>query len=532
MEMILLKTKKTVLLTCFILVIPLLIGMYYQFAHSPTPYEQSFDESESDLITIGQAREIAITYLEDGEIQTIEWISDTPSRYRVFMTHEGYSYGFYIDGRSGEVSFFEPAMTMLESFPTIHIQTFGHVEPFYERNLWIDSIFTLEDFDPLANSIPTPGRIRGRGTSTWNMMPDKRPLRLQFERAQPFFGEESAANDWILLADHSDMSLLRNYSALHLSGQLDSLAWTPSARSIHLYVNDEYMGVYLLTEERTLAHQHMELSSHTDPTISEYFFEMEWRADRDDGVEGVDFIRVNSHPDGILGDSSAEAGFNRDYLYEIIYPYDDLLAEEHFDYLQTFMTEVGVLIRERDFEAISQRVDLDSLIDFYLVQELYMNLDVGFSSVFLQIRGEGENRRLYHGPVWDFDLAVGNAYWISTEGQTPFGGLYVAERHYWYWYLMHTPEFVELLADRWNNIVRDEALLMISHIERLASLRQEDFERNFQRHDILGASRWPNPEHISDIQTFDGQVDFLTEFLTDRVHYLDDIFNGERPMWR
>ena len=505
--------------------------MYYQFAHS-TPYEQSLDESENSLITIGQAREIALTYLEGGQVQTIEWISDTPSRYRIFMIHEDDSYGFYVDGSSGEVSFFEPEMTVLESFPTIHIQTFGNVEPFYERNLWIDSVFILEDFASLTNAIPITGRIRGRGTSTWNMLPDKRPLRLRFEMAQTFFGEESEAYDWILLADHGDRSLLRNYSALHLSSQLDGLDWTPSARSIHLYINDEYMGVYLLTEERSLAYQHMGLVSHIDPTISEYFFEMEWRADRDGGEEGVDFIRVNSHPNGIIGDSSAEAGFNRDYLYEIIYPYDYLLTEEHFDYLQTFLTEIGVLMRERDFEAINQRVDLDSLIDFYLVQELYKNLDVGFSSVFLQIRGQGENRRLYHGPVWDFDLAVGNAYWMGIEGQTPFGGLYVAERHYWYWYLMHTPEFLELLADRWNNVVRDEALLMIEHIERLASIQQEDFERNFERHDILGVSRWPSPEHINEIQTFNGQVAYLTEFLTDRVYYLDDIFNGDRPMWR
>ena len=521
------KIKAMMILTCFTLIIPLFVGMYYQFVYS-LPYEQDFND---DFVTIGQAQAIALNHLEGGQIRTIEWISDTPSRYRILMTHENYSHSFYVDARNGEISFFAPVMTDLENFPTMHIQTIGDDEPFYERTLWIESEFTLEDFGSLVNSTPVMGRIRGRGTSTWNMMPDKRPLRLYFETAQIFFGEESEAYNWILLADHGDKSLLRNYSALYLARQLNGLDWVPFARSIHLYVNDDYMGVYLLTEERALAHQHMGLVSHFDPTISEYFFEMEWRADRD-GEEGVDFIRVNSHPDGIIGDSSAEAGFNRDYLYEIIYPDDDLLTEEHFDYLQTFLTEIGILMRERDFEAISQRVDLDSLIDFYLMQELYKNLDVGFSSVFLQIRGQGENRRLYHGPVWDFDLAAGNAYWMGVENQTPFGGLYVAQRHYWYWYLMHTPEFLERLADRWNNVVRDEALLMIEHIERLASIHQEEFERNFERHHILGVSRWPSPEHINEIQTFDGQVTYLIEFLTDRVYYLDDIFNGDRPMWR
>jgi len=505
--------------------------MYYQFAR-PLPYGQDFNEAENNLITISQAQDIAQNHLKGGQIQTIEWITEPPARYRILMTYENYSHNFYINAGNGEITYFAPIMANLGSFPTIHIQTIGDDEPFYERNLWIDSEFTLAGFTSSATSDPIMGQIRGRGTSTWNMMPDKRPLRLSFEVAQIFFGEESSAYNWILLADHADKSLLRNYSALYLSDQLDGLNWTPSARSIHLYVNDDYMGVYLLTEERSLAYEHLGLISHNDPTVSEYFFEMEWRADRDGGEEGVDFIRVNSHPDGIIGDSSAEAGFERDYLYEIIYPDDDLLTEEHFDYLQTFLTEIGVLMRERDFEAISRQVDLDSLIDFYLVQELYKNLDAGFSSVYLQIRGEGENRKLYHGPVWDFDLAVGNTYWTGGESQSPFGGLYVAQRHYWFWYLMHTPEFLELLAERWNNVVRNEALLMVRHIERLANIHQDDFERNFERHNILGVSRWPNPEHISDIQSFYGQVTFLTDFLTERIHYLDGIFNGQRPLWR
>jgi len=201
------------------------------------------------------------------------------------------------------------------------------------------------------------------------------------------------------------------------------------------------------------------------------------------------------------------------------------------DYLQTFLTEVGVLIRVRDFEAISQRVDLDSLIDFYLVQELYKNMDVGFSSVFLQIRGQGDERRLYHGPVWDFDIALGNAYWMGVENQTPFGGLYVAERHYWYWYLLQIPEFTEMVAVRWNEVLQPEALAMIEYIETVARIYEFEFERNFERHAILGLEMWPSPAHISELPTFNTHAAYLTDFLRTRITHLDEIFNGYRPMW-
>jgi len=413
--------------------------------------------------------------------------------------------------------------------PTLHIQTMGDDLPFIERNLRIDSTLIFENMGEFSTVVPLTGQIRGRGNSTWNMLPDKRPLRFHLDEPQRLFDEGVMATDWILLADHGDGSLLRNYSALHLSRRLDGLDWTPQARSIHLYINDEYMGVYLLTDERRAFPITM-LTAHPDPTISDYFFEMEWRANLD-GEEGIDFIRVNSHPDGIVGDSTAEAGFDRDYLYEIIYPTGQALTDAHMNYLQEFLTEVGALMRVRDFEAINQYVDLASLIDFYLVQELYKNIDVGFSSVFLQIRGQGDNRRLYHGPVWDFDLTVGNASWMGVENQTPFGGLYVAERHYWYWYLLQIPEFVSMAQVRWNEVFQPEALATIAHIETLARTYEAEFERNFDRHAILGIDRWPSPAHLNEIQTFSGHVAYLTDFLRTRITHLNEIFNGYRPMW-
>ncbi|MCL2559695.1 MAG: CotH kinase family protein [Turicibacter sp.] len=421
------------------------------------------------------------------------------------------------------------SMTSISFLPSVHIQTIGDELPFQERTLRIESTFIFENMGEFSTLNPLTGQIRGRGNSTWVQLPDKRPLRLHFDEAQQLFTNGTIATDWILLADHGDRSLLRNYSALHLARQLDGLNWTPDARSIHLYVNDEYQGVYLLTDERTFVPT-LRLTADEDPTISEYFFEMEWRAHLD-GEEGIDFVRVNSHPDGIVGDSTAEAGFNRDYLYEIIYPATPVLTDAHMIYLQNFLTEIGELIRFGDFEAISERVDLTSLIDFYLVQELYKNMDVGFASVFLQIRGQGDERRLYHGPVWDFDISAGNAYWMGIENQTPLGGLYVAQRHYWYWYLLQHPEFVELVNTRWHEIIRPAAVATIQHIEIISDIYEGEFERNFVRHAILGIDRWPSPTHIDEIQTFRGQVTYLTDFLQMRVTHLDEIWGIYRPMW-
>ena len=50
-------------------------------------------------------------------------------------------------------------------------------------------------------------------------------------------------------------------------------------------------------------------------------------------------------------------------------------------------------------------IDIDSFINYYLIQELFMNVDVDYSSVFMYKHGD---EKLKFGPIWDFDLSSGN----------------------------------------------------------------------------------------------------------------------------
>jgi len=48
--------------------------------------------------------------------------------------------------------------------------------------------------------------------------------------------------------------------------------------------------------------------------------------------------------------------------------------------------------------------NVELFANFYIVNELMKNPDIGFSSVFMTMRGQGSYRRLYKGPIWDFDM--------------------------------------------------------------------------------------------------------------------------------
>ncbi|MCL2530529.1 MAG: CotH kinase family protein [Oscillospiraceae bacterium] len=413
----------------------------------------------------------------------------------------------------------EPPPHVYGGFPSLHIQANG--VPFVHRELWIDSTFTLTcDVNGEFEFENVYGRIRGRGQSSWRRHEEKRGIRVRFDLPQHMLDSYGAHREWVLVANHGDKTLMRNYTAYHLGQLLPGMEWSPFARFVHLYVNDEYMGVYMLADERNLGPGRLDITPHANPAISEYFLEWDWRLYRDGNVEGVDYFRINTSPGGYVFCTRFSTR-NRDMLYEIRVPSNT--TPGHMEYARYFIERVSRAIRSRDFERISALIDIPSMIDFYIVQELSMNVDSGASSVFMQIRGQGENRRLHMGPIWDFDVAFGNTDWVTN--QTPYG-FYAEGRSYWYSNLIRTPEFRAALEARWNELIYDAIFETLDHIQQLAIEYEESFERNFLRHEIMGVYVWPNPPRIVEIDTFMGQVDDLVDWITRRTNYLNGRFNS------
>ena len=400
-------------------------------------------------------------------------------------------------------------------FPSIHITT--SIDPFdIDRELWHNGLISVTNAAlPEHNFEDTSARIRGRGNSTWWRGPDKRPLRFRFDEAQSMFGSEAVATDWILLANHFDRSLLRNYSALYLGNLLGSMPFTPRIQNVHLYVNGKYMGVYQLTDERDVNPGRLEMTWNEDPALSGFIIELDGRAP-DEGVENETYVMANN------------------MAYDIRFPGASGRTPEHMAYVKQYLENVSHAIRYGSFDELLELIDLDSFIDFYIVQEWTKNSDVHSLSVFMHINGEGEDRRLIMGPLWDFDIAAGN-YGNQTMGYGP-EGIYAGVVNYWFRYLLNRPEFFEAAADRWNEIVDAEIAQTIERIKYLATNYQEDFERNFIRHDdILTTTRIVVPAEILEIGSFMGNVEHLLEWYEARTSWLSDFFNGRLedydPLW-
>ena len=90
--------------------------------------------------------------------------------------------------------------------------------------------------------------IRGRGNATWTH--EKLSYRIRFDKKQQPLGLGTAPDrTWVLMANHCDQTLMRNALAIDLANRLDGIDFNASAAHVELYLNGEYRGVYLLTEQ-------------------------------------------------------------------------------------------------------------------------------------------------------------------------------------------------------------------------------------------------------------------------------------------
>ena len=392
--------------------------------------------------------------------------------------------------------------------PTISIT--APPEVWLDRETWFNGQVSVTNPNDTSHNFDyVEADIRGRGNSTWNrgQAPDKRPLRFRFPAGEArgiLRYNDYEARTWILLANHFDKSLMRNLAANHLGNQLSGLYFTPGHQLVHLYVNNEYMGVYMLTDERDIYPMttgRLNITPDPDPTVSEFVIERDRRANRGDEITYRDYVVVYG------------------VVYDIRFPNGSANRSiENGQYVYNFLSEVSRAIRSGDINRMEEIIDMEAFIDFFIIQELFRNPDVGFSSIFMQIMNQEDGgRRLVMGPIWDFDIAAGN-----NRGARP-DRIFAAIRNYWLGYALQSPEFAEAFTKRLYEIgpKLDNTLQYISD---LAVIYEQDFLRNFERHPIMGVDVWRSHPATLELTTHIEHVEYLTNFLRARYIWLYDYF--------
>lgn len=337
-------------------------------------------------------------------------------------------------------------------------------------------------------------RVRGNSTSTFS----KKPYRIKFDSKQSFFGL-SKAKSWVLLANHSDQSLMRVYLAHTIATLFDSMEFIPSAHYVDLYVNDEYYGNYLLTEQMQVGKGRVDIDSEADEVDTGYLLEYDMHIE---GTEGIDYFKLN----------------NENSVYFIKSPdRSDGLTNEQFNYIKNYISSVDTAIKNRS--GYNELIDIDTFIDFFWMQEIFKNIDCNQGSIYMY---KEEGSKLKMGPIWDFDLSCGNDSQDSNAVKTDGWFSFLNYKNQWMYNLMKDREVVNLFKKRWHEKYED-ILKIINTIPEIYDYIEDSALRNFKIHDVIGKEKtWYTVDKVYNIKTYEGQVEYLYNWLLDRVEWINN----------
>ena len=345
-------------------------------------------------------------------------------------------------------------------------------------------------------------KIRGRGNGTWTY--NKKSYRLHFEHKQNLLGLGAAEDrTWILMANHADRSMLRNYLAVDLINRIPGMTFNNSARHVEVYLNGQYHGVYLLAEQIQVdAHRvDIGLDALSDPETEDAGFL----------VEMDEYATEEQHHFFVEGKA---------YLIK-----NDIRNDAQFDYIKNYITKVDSAVRAGDREALETLVDLDSFVNGYIVEEFFKNLDAGWSSFYMH-KKPGE--KMVIGPLWDFDLGMGNN--ISLDNGAP-EGIYVGrelgfdQRHVWYTQITNYEWFRELAAEHFFELLPyiDET---IAHAKTFLDMPTDAFDRNYEVWP-MSERFWHFTEEIFSLTTWHAHAEHLCNWLQVRRDWLNEYFRRD-----
>ena len=238
------------------------------------------------------------------------------------------------------------------------------------------------------------------GNSSTNLAKKSYQLELvdheQENRDLPLLGLPPGS-DWVLHSCGYDPNCLRNVLVYTLGRQLGHYA--PRTRFIELFLDGAYQGLYVLIERVRRDNDRVDV-----PRPS--------RTAADGDITGGYIFKMD------LGEGTPKDAIPRDWVspvsqtvYSYYYPRFNQITSAQKAYLRDHMSRFETLMRSNrwnDAEAgYRQWLDLASWVDFALIQELSLNPDAYFKSVYLQKWPRSMGDKIAIGPFWDFDLAFG-----------------------------------------------------------------------------------------------------------------------------
>jgi len=413
--------------------------------------------------------------------------------------------------------FREPVIYNESNLPVIVINTLGQVipdEPKIEAHMGIiDNAGGINKITDPFNGYDGNVGIEIRGSSS--QMFEKKNYTVETRTATgennnvPLLGMPEE-NDWVLHGPYSDKTLMRNGLTFHLGNQMGR--WAPRTRFCELYINDDYRGIYLLMEKIKRDKNRVDISK-LNP----------------DEITGTDltggYILSIDRPD-IHWISPYPGMYGGVIKINYIYPDYEDMPDQQKQYIKDYVTSFEKALHGSQFrdpeKGYRAYADVNSFIDYFLINELNRNVDAYRLSAFFY---KDKGGKIHMGPLWDHNLSFANADYY--QGFNPYGWVIHGidandwfQVPFWWQRLREDDYFNKEIKKRWQSLRQEIFTLdnIYEYIDSITTLLDVAKERNFQRFPVLGHYVWPN-YFIGN--TYEEEISFMKDWIADRLDWMD-----------
>ena len=343
-------------------------------------------------------------------------------------------------------------------------------------------------FQIYGDTVPETGvldlTVRGRGNSSFKM--PKYGMKLEFNDKVSLLGMPKN-RDWALIANYGDKTHLRNYMMTRLSEWLGA-KYTPRMQFVELYLNRKYMGLYLLAETVKVGKNRVNVAEND----SSFLFERE-------GEKKLDEPNITTEMN-----NSFHIKFPKNLSES-----SKAMLLDHLNEVESFLGSV----KQDKENHVEEWVDLDDYLLYYWVQEFSKNEDGNFSrSIFMTWEKGGT---IHFGPLWDFDLAFGNASYEVNQAPDDW---YI-RRGRWNRYLFRDRAVKERARQFWEDH-RHQFKALIDSIPVYRQIIERAVDNEYRRWPVLqNTENWALKDPY---YTYDEAVDSMKTWMERRYNWIDE----------
>lgn len=411
-----------------------------------------------------------------------------------------------------------------ETLPVLNITTTGNAS-IVSKETYLTGTFALtgENITAADGTL----EIRGRGNSTWSWV--KKPYRLKLTNSVDMLGMP-ASKHWVLLANYADKTLMRNDIVFMFSRSL-GMEYTIRNQYVELTLNGKYQGVYQLVEHIRVAKDRVNIPELKVADINKeeitggYLLEVDFRMHKD-------YCKNNTWESFCVNgvNLDREATFCVDSTHGMN-PFcldtPETLLEANWsaqrEYINKYITDTETALFGDNFTdpqlGYAAYIDVDSAINYFLINELFKNPDGAVASFYLYKKREG---KLFFGPVWDFDLALGNAGYDDVDKTY---GWHIRKAS-WFDRLFQDPAFKAKVNARWNSLKAEGKLdYIFQYAEARAIWLDKQQKKNYAIWSLTDFDHWIFHISHNSAWSYDDEVKEMIRWQRERYKWIDSELN-------